>query len=517
MDAHKAALKCLCGQSFANPQDRHKHQQARGHILFCSCNRPCKNANSLKQHQLDTSHSGQKTYAGLEVKPPPPPRNVCPICNKKCANEDGRMAHESDKHPACPTCQQHFASRPQRDGHQIVTGHSYCDEHCELFASLDAYTKHKGDSEHVKSYECVDCDRAFASQRALDHHLESAGHAAATLAALDRANETESAAAAQALAAAKEEESLRCEQCQRDFKSLQGFKDHKASVKHKPLSKLGCPLSAKCKKHFASPSALLLHLESGACKSGMNRLKLNVLIYQHDTGRQITRSKNFGSVIADAGAAGAIPPASDLAMSLETLSLAGIGVESKHVQAATDLQSSLSGITVEDVSDMESTTSGVLIPTPSRSRASSITGGVVLTPSGSASEWSFINHKNPNKAFTPSTSDIQTESRIALDPKTGLWPCYVSGCPKSFKNEKRLQQHLYSPFHASKIFHCPTSLVMEGKEHEQVFKTISGFAMHLESGNCVGGKEALAKIAGLFEKKIAMVTGKGVKLLLEQE
>ncbi|KAF2208520.1 hypothetical protein CERZMDRAFT_48954 [Cercospora zeae-maydis SCOH1-5] len=459
MVAQDIALKCLCGSTFATPQDRHNHQQTRGHILFCSCTRPFKNGKCLNQHQLDTAHTGQKTYVGLEVKPPPPPRDVCSICNKKCANEDGRKAHEFDKHPSCPTCQEKFASRPQRDGHQAVTGHCYCDEHREIFDSVAAYNKHKGDADHVKSYECVDCDRDFTSQRALDDHLESPGHAVTALAALLRAVETQNAAAAQSLGAIREEESLRCEECKRDFKTAHGFRLHKASVKHKPLSKLKCPLSSACKKHFTSPSALLLHLESGGCKSAMNRLKLNVLIHEHDTARHITRSTNSES----------------------------------------------------------STFSGVLIHTPARSRASSTMGGVVLTPSASASEWSFINHQNSNNAFTPSTSDVPMEDRIARDPKTKAWPCYISGCVKSFKTRKRLEQHLYSPFHAPKLFYCPRGLVMEGKEHEQVFKTISGFAMHLESGHCIGGKEALAKIAGLFEKKIAMVTGKGLKLLLEKE
>ncbi|KAH6668489.1 hypothetical protein B0J14DRAFT_443958, partial [Halenospora varia] len=43
-----------------------------------------------------------------------------------------------------------------------------------------------------------------------------------------------------------------------------------------------CPASARCKKRFAKPSAMICHLESGSCVSGSTRDKLKTMITVHD-------------------------------------------------------------------------------------------------------------------------------------------------------------------------------------------------------------------------------------------
>lgn len=382
-------------------------------------------------------------------------------------------------------------------------GHCYCRDHGAALGSEALYNRHFRRPEHVTGHECLGCDRQFTSEVALDHHLVSQGHVD-VLQAVQNAVELEEAARE------NEKKALRCEKCRRGFKTLQGSEDHRRSLRHEPLSDLVCPLSGRCKKRFTSPSALLLHLESGGCKSGMNRLKLNVLIHAHDTGRQITHSENVSNVVSSATAADAMPTASDLAMSLQALSIAGLQSPAEDADAISETTTTCEGVRVEDISDMESTTSGVLIRTPSLHSCSTV-GGVLLTPSNSASEWSFV---NGGLATTPTTSfNDFVAATIQYDAATKAWPCIIQGCEKSFKKQDRLMQHLYSPYHAPRLFHCPTGLVMEGEEHGKVFKTTSGFAMHLESGNCACGKEALQKIVGLFEKKIQEATGNSVKLL----
>ena len=518
------SLRCLCGSAFDTAQERCDHEQAQGHYYFCSCGTPHQSPNSLQHHQLETSHTGRKTRADFyRIIPFDPsfkrvivreniPANVCPLCNKTCANAQGVEAHIDDIHAKCPMCSQRFRTKAQCVGHQRVTGHCYCDEHDTLFSSRAVFYDHIRDAKHASSYECVDCDRSFGREGALKDHLESRGHAAVTLTALERAAEAHSVAAAEARTAAREEESLRCEACHRDFKTVQDFWQHKASTKHNPLSDLKCPMSEECMRHFTSPSALLNHLESGGCRSGMNRLKLNALIHAQDTERQITNAGNVSNVLTSATAANAKPTASDLAMSLEALSIGSPQLPARDADAVSETTTTCEGVLVEDISDTESVCSGVLIRTPSlRSRTSSIFGGVMLTPSQFSGEWSFVNIG----LATPSTTSIGDSGAAVMqyDAARKAWPCVVEGCEKTFKKQDGLMQHLNSAYHTPKLFRCPNGLVMEGQEHERVFKTISGFAMHLESGNCVGGKDALQKIVGLFEEKIQEATGSEVKLL----
>ncbi|KAL4867879.1 hypothetical protein BDV12DRAFT_186299 [Aspergillus spectabilis] len=78
-----------------------------------------------------------------------------------------------------------------------------------------------------------------------------------------------------------------CGQCYRGFSSQAALEQHQKSLVHRPLSNLEC-IDSRCQKGFKSPSALLHHLESGTCLSGMDRGKLNGIIYVHDNDHMIT-------------------------------------------------------------------------------------------------------------------------------------------------------------------------------------------------------------------------------------
>ncbi|KAI5846560.1 hypothetical protein DFP73DRAFT_546263 [Morchella snyderi] len=61
------------------------------------------------------------------------------------------------------------------------------------------------------------------------------------------------------------------------------------SLRHNPLiEELKCITGSECKKIFTSPSGVLHHLECGACKSGIDRRKLDQLIKEKDTECIIT-------------------------------------------------------------------------------------------------------------------------------------------------------------------------------------------------------------------------------------
>jgi hypothetical protein len=83
-----------------------------------------------------------------------------------------------------------------------------------------------------------------------------------------------------------------------------------------------------------------------------------------------------------------------------------------------------------------------------------------------------------------------------------------------------LQQHLDSPAHARKIYHCPTDFVrtlgIKSTHHGRSFKTLSSMVTHLESGKCAGGFQTFREAMEFVEGHLA---GLGFvmesKLLLE--
>ncbi|KAK4544181.1 hypothetical protein LTR36_004391 [Oleoguttula mirabilis] len=486
---------CFCGAAFATAGQLHQHAQSRGHRFRYSCGSLFKALESIQQHQHDKKHTAPTYHVEhpsftdqTAALPNTTARIACRLCHKTFRGSDGLDGHVRNKHDTCPTCGQAFASAEQLTGHQVAAGHCYCHEHDLVFRGGTELRMHKSAEPHVTGFECLICDRGFTTQQGLDDHLQDKDHPAV--------DTEEFSAAAEAAKAAAEEANLYCEACERPFQHIEAYRQHKNSVKHKPLSDLQCPLSTGCGKTFTSPSALILHLESGGCVSGMNRLRLNAVIHQHDTGRHITYEENA-------------PAAISAAASVDSLT------------SMMDGMSVTSGVVVEtpdesDTASVASDGSGVLL-TPSamtsRSRASSV-GGVVLTPSGTSqalSEWSYITNGN---GMTPASTSLagSTADTITHDNPDGTWPCTI--CSKTFKKNTSLLLHLNSPVHATKDFHCPTALVgLHGGKGSKAFKTLSGMAQHIEIGACAGGKETLDLIVSIFESRIKLATGQNVKLL----
>ncbi|KAI7279903.1 hypothetical protein KC345_g5087 [Hortaea werneckii] len=362
-------------------------------------------------------------------------------------------------------------------------------------------------------------NREFGTQQGLEDHLRDVHPTGGLSQGGD--------AASQAARWRTEERNLYCLDCKQQFQSLTALYQHRASPKHKPLSELTCPLSAKCKRVFTTPSALLFHMESGGCKSGMNRLKLNAMMHQQDTGRHITYSENKARVISDAASVASLM---DSVGKLSVRSSRGPGISHDDSIPADDIDvasqtsdSTLAGGTGVPVYTPSATTSSnssagswKLIRTPSASVTSgcSDTGGVILTPRSSAanstSEWSFINED----LATPSSTSAKSSSGETITeyhPDSGV-SCPT--CNKRFKTRRRLLHHLNSPVHAAKIFHCPTDT---GKQihakGEKKFKTLSGMAQHIEVGACAGGMATLDRVVRIFEEKVKQATGMELQLL----
>ena len=391
-------------------------------------------------------------------------------------------------------------AREQLRRHQEVTGHCFCEEHEATFGSARQFQAHNRMTLHFTSFECMDCHRNFVSQRALDDHFAGKDHTRSETGARDKGPTDKATAEVLALL---EEANLKCEACDQTFIDTKAFKQHKESVKHNPLSDLHCPMSAECGRVFTSPSALAFHLESGGCKSGMNRLKLNGIAHAHDIDRIITSAENASLTTTKLK----IGTSDDTVLSKLGLSIGGLSISaSNNIGTMIDCDDNSS-----QNDDLESS-EAVLTTTFSGSRGwSSSNVGVPLPLDDAGDERPYI---SASGKFTPSKTCVynSTVDVATFDSVKNAWPCNI--CSRSFRKKGSLLDHLNSPAHAPKIFRCPAALLgLSETKPTLAFKTLSGMAQHIESGACTGGKEALSRIVSIFESKIKAVVGSGVKLL----
>ncbi|KAI7363919.1 hypothetical protein KC354_g6106 [Hortaea werneckii] len=529
---------CFCGAAFISLDLLCQHAVDQGHRFMCSCTRLFKTEQNVKNHQRDsgpnhpcpsiiehpalagyeTARSSQdeqqQTAAAASQYP-------CYLCNKfKFKTSKDLEFHTKDKHAMCPTCRQKFLTKQHRSNHQKQMGHCYCREHDLEFPSTDEFRAHKRAVTHVKDFTCIICNnREFSTQQGLDDHLREFSHTLRS----SKAND----AGSQAARLGVEQRNRYCLDCKKQFPSLKAFCQHKSSPKHNPLSELTCPLSTECKKVFTTPSALIKHWESGFCKSGMNRLRLNAIAHQHDTGNHITYSANKAKAVFQAASIASLV---DSVVKLYMGSSRGAGIcygdaiPSEDIEVVSQASDSTlvggNGVPVYTPSATTSSNSSdgswKVIPTPSASitSGSSNTGDAILTPrssvANSISEWSFIQN---DLATSPSTSGKSSSGETVTQTNSdGGFPCPT--CDKKFQTQRQLLDHLNSPVHEAKIFHCPTD--MGGQPHargEKKFKIMSGMAQHVEARACAGGMETLKRVVGIVEEKVKQATGMELRLL----
>ncbi|KAF2808308.1 uncharacterized protein BDZ99DRAFT_509602 [Mytilinidion resinicola] len=383
----------------------------------CSCGRTFSSRSALGQHQKDTGHCH------------------CKFCNRFFHTADGLKQHNLALHSwNCGHCNKTFSVQESLTCHQRATRHCHCSDCDRFFVDEPALRRHLRSSLHASQFHCCDCDRDFVDGQALQQHLENKIHSVTRRQTSDYV----------------------CSECDREFKTEQALGQHRSSLVHRPLSNIKCITSngnSGCKRRFSSPSALLHHLESGACQSGVTRKTLNAAVQLNDTAAIITN-----------------PNPGLSSMLLETAS-------------------------------QTSSNSGAYTPTTSSNV------GVELTPSSTT--------RSPaSPALLTPCSDHSTASSLTL---FSFGKCPL--CPPTraaFSTPESLHQHLSSPAHAARIFHCPASLftpLPSGRAVEiKSFSTLSGLAQHVESGTC-GGSATLRRVAEYLEAKLKDLGIGKVKLL----
>jgi hypothetical protein len=80
----------------------------------------------------------------------------------------------------CLQCDRSFSSQSALDQHLNSSIHAsefICEDCDRSFGSQSALDQHLNSSIHAPEFVCEDCDRSFSSQSALDQHLNSSIHA----------------------------------------------------------------------------------------------------------------------------------------------------------------------------------------------------------------------------------------------------------------------------------------------------------------------------------------------------
>ncbi|MCJ1381157.1 hypothetical protein MMC17_004266 [Xylographa soralifera] len=370
---------------------------------------------------------------------------------------------EAKNHGYCCHCDRVFNSADAYDQHCSALHSFRCGTCQRNFAFATALRLHQEDTGHA---HCRDCDRTFGSTEALDQHLKSSIHAShfhccdcdRDFGGNDALNQhlTDKVHKPKkdAQPAPASDSSLSCQQCDKTFTDEIALRQHLSSVVHHPLSNICCPGDKSCKKRFTSPSAAVHHLESGACRSGITRKSLNALIQSNDVDQLIHNSSE------------------------------GLDTPSLYWNDNASTSSFGGGVPI-----LTPQTNGSITSTP---LSASLLSGL-LTPTSSGPD------------------DYGSDLALAASPSCPL-------CPKTFRSLGALQDHIASPAHASKIFHCPLSFTApllddaHATKVTKLFSTLSGLTQHLESGACVGGSGMWRSVMKYVEERARQNGWKNLRL-----
>ncbi|EKM52222.1 uncharacterized protein PHACADRAFT_260451 [Phanerochaete carnosa HHB-10118-sp] len=175
----------------------------------------------------------------------------CHRCERYFKNEAALEQHKADSssHWMCYDCDRDFGSYDARRQHYKNSSlHHYCAMCNEDFEDDNGLEDHY-DNYH---FYCRECEEFFDSLEEEDDH--------------------------------KEKEHWFCKECRRMFNTKNGLIHHRRTHLSKNLR---CP-GNKCGRTFALPADLILHFESGTCRSGVTRRAVDEAVIRYDSGRVIT-------------------------------------------------------------------------------------------------------------------------------------------------------------------------------------------------------------------------------------
>ena len=363
-------------------------------------------------------------------------------------------------------CGRRFPNLSALQQHRSALHHFLCSECNRNFKDSDALKQHHRSTGHCY---CRQCNRYFVTSQALGDHLRSALHVTQYRCCdCDRefvneqalhqhlADKVHKIRTRSSISSATSSD-WKCPKCKKDFKDQTGLNQHQSSVIHKPFSNFKCVAHKNCKKQFSCPSAWLHHLESGACRSKITRDSLDNAIHSYDVDRLITQ------------------------------------------------------VRIQDYSALLE---------PSISQSTSPTASVIFTPITDDSyeddplSTSLISRSG---ILTPNTGSSQYWEDSSYTTRLSCPLCPLSRKP--FKSLQAMKNHMSSPAHSPKFFHCPITFAGIGDTSEvsqlmKYFSTLSGLMQHLESGACEGGSATFRKTVKYIEKKLRNLGFQQARLLI---
>ncbi|THV54909.1 hypothetical protein BGAL_0017g00020 [Botrytis galanthina] len=428
----------------------------------------------------------------------------CLRCNLQFPEKKLVFEHDRKEHPKCNQCKERYLSLAELQDHQQVTEHCYCRK-CDIyFPNLMEHLTHARSTTHTTPYHCCDCGREYTNQETLSYHCCECDKVFRKQKLLQRHLSSKKHIRKVGVLTTKSSRNLphKCNKCDETFQDKKQLKKHMSSHRNIP-----CPTGGKCNRKFAIPSALLNHLESGCCSSGMTRAKMHLLVFAHDPNRYITSVEAVKSI------------QSSEHISANQTSHLSDSVEALAENPSTDQFTPLPLVFDDDdsFSEWSAVSRGPLTPTNNDSDWS-IIGETILTPtySDNPSEWSFISEDHVSSiAFPFDANRDATSHRRAISQERHCQLCKPNRKP--FRSVRAYQAHVNSAAHASKIFHCPLSLIPKVKALDlsktKSFSTLGGLTQHLESGKCEGGFEMYRKAITFVEEQLKLLGFSGLKLL----
>ena len=533
---------CLCDATFGTIYALKNHATSRGHLFECECGTLFSTEKLLKDHQQHGYWDicNATSFTELKVKGPRGKkilnRFYCGICrNTHYGSSKQRDEHLASTHNACPTCFETFPSLVNCMEHQASANHCYCSDHELAFPRFEELLEHVCADEHNEGILCM-CHEIFYSDGDYDRHLNNHHRNHVDDEAGEKARLLEPTYAEEQLARV-EYDNLWCKECDWHFVSVEAYLQHKSSSRHEiKLLVLDC----RCGKSFNLMSALIQHLESGGCRSGMTREILNGIVYLCDKDHRITKAayadRFSASTIAGTSKSSIAPD--DSASMLEA-SIDHPSIDANHTGSVED-QVSASGFLTSDGSEFTVSDDNKFVATPSASDKSCVssdcifittptasagtstptagshvdTGTFYITNSsdsdddiivippgssaaGSSDEWAFV-----KQASGPSSVDDSSVATFKFDMASKSWPC--TKCPRTFPAKQDLFQHMASASHDPRIFNSPTDIFDWSGDltSKRDFKTASGMLQHAERESSKGDKADMETIVGIVQKPI---------------
>jgi DNA-directed RNA polymerase subunit RPC12/RpoP len=365
---------------------------------------------------------------------------------------------------------------------------------------FDRHMKQRHDSS--VTYHCIDCSQDFPSYCALKKHPRG-----------DAAHTKDSS-----------QSGILCKPCERIFHSAKAYDNHLKLKEHKGIRCFAYPTCGRC---FRTKAGMIAHLESGACKSKLNRQKLDDLIRQHDTANVVLKVEYSNpanllssGLLTPMETPSSLPPFHGASFPFPAASVEDRSDSDDEEATEIHYRRRSSSHTADDCTIQGPPFVGTSLPrfSPTISEIpdsdSDEEGTIILTPTSSISRRESFSFA-PSSPVIPLTSGVSTprstySTTLFLQRVFGR-TCYL--CNREFKNETAAQQHATSTAHAPRIYHCPTFLFPAGhaaKFPPRDFKSLSGLIAHLESGSCEGGKETLESAVKYVEERLRGVRMGGI-------